>query len=116
MQSGVSRFRSRGVLQWSLDLLKELTQCFSGGSCYGPNNTIVKYYANAFRDLLHGPGASNDVIMALHKLEEASGGPNSLVNNPDQIFGGDNSLFHKPAQLFGGENSAVNKGKLVMTF
>src|SRR6185437_8458221 len=22
--------------------LKELTQCFSGGSCFGPNNTIVK--------------------------------------------------------------------------
>jgi hypothetical protein len=36
--------------------LKELTQCFSGGSCFGPNNTIVKYYADAFHDLLHGPG------------------------------------------------------------
>src|SRR5262249_35829993 len=35
--------------------LKELAQCFSGGSCFGPNNTIVKAYCNAFNDLLYGP-------------------------------------------------------------
>jgi hypothetical protein len=89
--------------------LKELTQCFSGKGCFGPNNTIVKFYSNAFKDLLHGPGANNEIVMALHRLQEATGGPNSVINNPNQIFGGDNSMFRKPGQVFGGENSAVNK-------
>jgi hypothetical protein len=62
--------------------LKELTQCFSGGSCFGPNNTIVKAYSNAFKDLLHGPGASNEIVVAFNKLKDATGGPNSVINNP----------------------------------
>jgi hypothetical protein len=89
--------------------LKELTQCFSGGSCFGPNNTIVKAYTNAFNDLLHGPGANNEFVVALAKLESLSGGPNSVINNPDQLFGGKNSLFHNPGQVLGGENSVANQ-------
>ena len=89
--------------------LRELTKCFTGGSCYGPDNTIVRAFTTAFNDLLHGPGANNDIIVALHKLEQVSGGPNSVINNPGQIFGGDNSVFRKPGQIAGGEHSAVNE-------
>jgi hypothetical protein len=49
--------------------IKELTQCFSGGSCFGPNNTIVKAYSNAFKDLLHGPGANNEIVVAFNSLK-----------------------------------------------
>jgi hypothetical protein len=76
--------------------LKELTQCFSGGSCFGPNNTIVKAYTDAFNDVLHGPGANNDIVVAFNNLSDMTGGPNSIINNPGQVFGGDNSLFHNP--------------------
>jgi hypothetical protein len=89
--------------------LKELTQCFTGGSCYGPNNTIVKTYTNAFNDVLHGPGANNDIIVALDTLRLATGGSNSVINKPEQIFGGENSVFHKPSQIFGGEHSVINE-------
>jgi hypothetical protein len=89
--------------------LKELTQCFSGGSCFGPNNTIVKAYTNEFNDLLHGPGKNNDFVVALRNLENASGGPNSIINRPGQVLGGDNSVFHKPGQILGGENSVANQ-------
>ena len=89
--------------------LKELTQCFTGGSCFGENNTIVKYYTNAFRDVLEGPGANNEIVVAWHKLKEATGGENSVINNPGQVFGGANSVFHNPGQILGGENSTANE-------
>jgi peptidoglycan hydrolase-like protein with peptidoglycan-binding domain len=90
--------------------LKELTQCFSGGSCFGKNNTIVKFYTNEFNDLLHGPGANNDIVVAWNKLkQDLSGGPNSVINNPDQLLGGNNSLFHSPGQILGGANSVANQ-------
>ncbi|SDA34243.1 hypothetical protein SAMN02799622_05739 [Methylobacterium sp. UNC378MF] len=89
--------------------LKELTQCLSGGSCFGPNNTIVKFYTTAFNDLLHGPGANNDIVVALGNLGKLSGGPHSVVNEPGQIFGGANSVFHNPGQVLGGENSVANQ-------
>jgi hypothetical protein len=89
--------------------LKELTQCFTGGSCFGPNNTIVKAYTNAFNDLLHGPGANNDIVVAWGKLKDATGGDNSVINNPKQIFGDDNSLFNKPGQIFGGDCSFFHR-------
>jgi len=109
VQTGGEPFSFAGCTAGRLTL-KELTQCFSGGSCFGPNNTIVKYYIDAFHDILHGPSQNNEVVVALHKLEEASGGPNSIVNNPGQIFGGGTSMFHKPEQILGGKNSAINKG------
>lgn len=88
--------------------VKELTQCFSGGSCFGPNNTIVKYYTNAFNDVLHGPGASNEIVVALGKLGEATGGPNSVVNKPSQVFGGENSLFRNPGQVVKDAGKAID--------
>ncbi|NMN74241.1 hypothetical protein AF71_00061190 [Rhizobium sp. 57MFTsu3.2] len=33
--------------------------------------------------------------------------PNSVINNPDQIWGGNNSLVRNPGQIWGGENSFV---------
>lgn len=90
--------------------LKELTQCFTGKGCFGPNNTIVKTFTNAFNDVLHGPGANSEIVKALHTLEDATGGPHSVINDPGQIFGGNNSVLHKPAQIFGGPDFAINKG------
>jgi hypothetical protein len=89
--------------------LKELTQCFTGGSCFGPNNSIVLTFTRAFNDVLHGPGENNEIVVALQNLRDLSGGPNSVINNPGQIFGGDNSVFHKPGQIFGGDRSAVRE-------
>src|SRR3982074_539868 len=68
--------------------LKELTGCFEGRSCFGPNNTIVKAYTDAFNDVLHGPGANNEIVVAFDKLKEATGGANSVINNPGQVLGG----------------------------
>jgi hypothetical protein len=89
--------------------MKELTACFTGGSCFGENNTIVKTYTDAFNDVLHGPGANNEIVVAWGTLKQATGGSNSVVNKPEQIFGGENSVFHKPSQIFGGEHSVINE-------
>lgn len=50
--------------------VRELTKCLSGkiGSedgCFGPNNTLVQAERNYIHDILHGPGASNDIVKAL---------------------------------------------------
>jgi hypothetical protein len=90
--------------------LKELEQCLNGGSCFGKNNTIVQFYTNEFHDLLHGVGANNDIRVALNKLEaNFSGGPDSVINKPEQIFGGSNSLFRNPGQILGGSSSVANQ-------
>ncbi|WP_213290445.1 hypothetical protein [Bradyrhizobium sp. sGM-13] len=108
VQSGGEPFSFAGCTAGRLTL-RELTKCFTGGSCYGPNNTIVKAYTNAFNDVLHGPGANNEIVVALGKLREATGGPNSVINKPEQIFGGENSVFRKPRQIFGGDHSVINE-------
>ena len=108
MQSGGNPLGFAGCTAGRLTL-KELTQCFTGGSCFGPNNTIVKTFSDAFNDLLHGPGENNEIVVVFRKLGELSGGPNSVINNPDQIFGGGNSIFHNPGQILGGEHSAVRE-------
>jgi Papain family cysteine protease len=41
--------------------------------------------------------------------KDIAGGPNSVVNNPGQIFGGTNSVLHNPGQILGGPNSVVKK-------
>ncbi|MBJ6125388.1 SH3 domain-containing protein [Microvirga splendida] len=88
--------------------LMELTKCFTGGDCFGPNNTIVVAVRNAYNDLLHGPGANNDLKAFVDNLAQITGGPNSVVNDPGQIFGGPNSVFNNPRQLFGGDGSVFN--------
>jgi len=89
--------------------LKELTGCFTGKSCFGPNNTIAHAFNTTFNDLLHGPGKNSEIVVALAILEKLSGGPNSVINNPDQLLGGKNSLFHNPGQILGGEKSVANQ-------
>ena len=91
--------------------LKELTQCISGGSCFGPDNTIVKAYTDALHDLLQGPGTGNEFRKALGKLREASGGANSVINNPGQLLGGEGSDVRQFVERpLGGEQSFLNKG------
>jgi hypothetical protein len=87
---------------------KELVGCLSGRKCFGPNNLIVLTFRKSFHDLLDGPGKNNDIVVALTKLDALSGGPNSVINNPGQLFGGKNSMVRNPGQITGGENSAVN--------
>jgi hypothetical protein len=92
--------------------LNELTKCFSGQfgrHCYGPNNTIVKYLTNEFHDLTQGPGQNNEIVKAITKIGDLTGGPNSVIKNPNQLLGGSTSIFHDPAQIWGGPNSVFNK-------
>lgn len=74
---------------------RELTKCFTDGfggdGCFGDNNDLV--------------GRNGWVGRS---LGEIAGGPNSLINNPDQIWGGDNSFIRNPDQIWGGDNSFIN--------
>ena len=88
--------------------IRELTKCLTGEvgrDCFGPNNTIVIAMNNAFSDLTRGPGKNNDIVVALNKIGELSGGPNSLINNPKQILGGPNSFANNP---LGGSGSVFH--------
>jgi hypothetical protein len=58
---------------------------------------------------LHGPGANNEFIVALDNLRNATGGDNSVINNPGQVFGGEHSFFHEPGQILGGDDSVINQ-------
>ncbi|WP_238189954.1 hypothetical protein [Methylobacterium frigidaeris] len=89
--------------------LKEITQCFSGKGCFGPNNTIIKAYTNAFNDLTKGPGPNNDAVVFLNRVRDLAGGPNSLINNPGQLKGGPNSMINNPSQIWGGDSSVFNQ-------
>jgi hypothetical protein len=47
---------------------RELTKCIGGRigeDCFGPNNTIRKFYENMFNDLVHGPGPNNEIVKAI---------------------------------------------------
>jgi hypothetical protein len=62
-------------------------------------------------------GDSNDLVgkngWVRKTMGQIAGGPNSLINNPDQIWGGDNSFVRNPGQIFGGDNSFVrNPGQI----
>ncbi|WP_157934760.1 hypothetical protein [Microvirga ossetica] len=91
--------------------LRELTKCFKGKigeDCFGPNNTIVVTLRNAYNDITQGPGENNEVVKALRAIADLTGGDNSVINNPGQIWGGDNSVFNNPGQIWGGDNSVFN--------
>jgi hypothetical protein len=75
--------------------LPEKSGRFSGGSCFGPNNTIVETFTKAFNDVLHGPGENNEIVVAFKKLKDATGGPNSVINNPSQLLGGEGAAVPK---------------------
>jgi hypothetical protein len=97
--------------------INELTKCLNGQigkDCFGPNNSIVVALNNAFHDLTMGPGKNNEIISAIDKVKDLTGGPNSVINNPSQILGGQNSIFNNPGQILGGENSVFhNPGQVV---
>ena len=91
--------------------VRELTKCFNGQigkDCFGPNNTIVKTLNNHYSDLTKGPGQNNEIVKAIKAVEEVTGGPNSVINDPKQLLGGDNSVFNNPKQILGGGNSVFN--------
>lgn len=51
--------------------IRELTKCVGGQigeDCFGPNNTIRKYYETMFNDLTKGPGPSNDIIVTINAV------------------------------------------------
>ncbi len=92
--------------------VRELTKCFQGEigkDCFGENNTLRKTLDNEFADITRGPGESNEIVKAIELIGKASGGPNSIVNNPEQLLGGPNSILHNPGQIAGGPNSFVNQ-------
>jgi hypothetical protein len=91
--------------------MRELTKCLTGQvgkDCFGPSNTIVQYLTSEYNDLLHGPGKNNDIVNAIEVIKAATGGPNSVINNPGQLTGGANSMINNPAQIWGGPNSVFN--------
>ena len=74
--------------------MRELTKCMTdgvgGNGCFGDSNDLI--------------GRNGWTARTLGQI---TGGPNSIVNNPDQIWGGDNSFVRNPGQVFGGSNSFV---------
>ena len=65
---------------------------------------------NETADLLQGPGSGNEFRKALGKLQEASGGANSVINNPGQLLGGEGSDVRQFVERpLGGDQSFLNK-------
>jgi hypothetical protein len=81
---------------------RELAKCAMYGiggprGCFGDNNDLV--------------GRNGWVMRNVRAL---AGGPNSMFNNPGQVWGGPNSMFNNPGQVWGGPNSVFNNpGQLV---
>jgi hypothetical protein len=91
--------------------VRELTKCLTGQigkDCFGPNNTLRKWLDGEFNDLTRGPGKNNEIVKAINAIGEVTGGPNSVINKPEQLLGGPNSIFHNPGQIAGGPNSVIN--------
>ena len=63
--------------------MNEFQKCFEigvgGEGCFGNNNEIVKLVTDFWSGV--------------------AGGPNSVLNRPDQIFGGPNSIFNDPGEF-----------------
>ncbi|SDE01514.1 hypothetical protein SAMN05216345_13213 [Cupriavidus sp. YR651] len=91
--------------------MRELTKCLNGKvgqDCFGPNNTIVVGLRNAYSDVTQGPGKNNDIVKAIDAVSSLTGGSNSVINNPGQIWGGPNSVFNNPGQILGGDHSVFH--------
>lgn len=99
VSSGGQPYAAAGCMATRLTA-RELTKCFTDGiggdGCFGDNNDLV----------------GKDGWVA-RTLRDVGGGPNSVFNNPDQIWGGDNSFVRNPGQIWGGDNSFVrNPGQI----
>lgn len=87
---------------------RELEKCmangFGGDGCYGDTNDLFGYKGWTARTLKTLAGGPNSVF---NNPAQIWGGSNSMFNNPQQIWGGNNSLFNNPSQIWGGPNSVV---------
>jgi hypothetical protein len=87
---------------------RELEKCmsngFGGDGCFGDTNDLFGYKGWTARTLKTLAGGPNSVF---NNPAQIWGGPNSMFNNPQQIWGGPNSVFNNPAQIWGGPNSVV---------
>jgi hypothetical protein len=95
--------------------LRELSKCLSdgvgGSGCFGDSNDLVGKNGFVRRSLAQVAGGPNSII---NNPNQIWGGDNSFVRNPAQIWGGPNSFFNNPSQVFGGPNSVFNNpGQLV---
>ncbi|MDW9812101.1 hypothetical protein [Sinorhizobium meliloti] len=88
---------------------RELTKCFTDGvgrdGCFGDNNDLVGRNGWTARTLRQIGGGPNSVI---NRPDQIWGGSNSFVRNPSQIWGGNNSFVRNPSQMWGGSNSVFN--------
>ncbi|MGO7153214.1 hypothetical protein AB9E18_10200 [Rhizobium leguminosarum] len=99
VSSGGQPYAAAGCMATRLTA-RELTKCFTDGvggrGCFGDSNDLV--------------GKNGWVAQ---RLKDLAGGPNSVINNPDQIWGGNNSFVRNPGQIWGGDNSFVrNPGQI----
>lgn len=89
---------------------RELTKCLSQGiggkGCFGDTNDLVGKDGWLRRNMGAIAGGPNSVI---NSPDQIWGGDNSFVRNPHQVFGGRNSFFRNPDQIWGGPNSVFNR-------
>jgi hypothetical protein len=87
---------------------RELEKCtvagFGGDGCFGDTNDLVGSKGWTARTLKTLPDGPNSVF---NNPAQIWGGSNSMFNNPQQIWGGSNSIFNNPSQIWGGPNSVV---------
>ncbi len=91
--------------------LNEFQKCFEigvgGEGCFGNNNEVVKLVRDFWNGVAGGPNS------VLNRPNQIFGGPNSIFNDPAQIWGGPNSVFNNPGQVWGGPNSVLrNPGQI----
>lgn len=89
--------------------IRELTKCMTDGvggkGCFGDSNDLVGKNGWVRKTMGQITGGPNSLI---HNPDQIWGGDNSFVRNPGQIFGGDNSFVRNPGQIFGGSNSVFH--------
>ena len=87
------------------ELVKCATEGFGGDGCFGDSNDLVGRDGWVARTLGEVAGGPNSVI---NNPDQIWGGSNSFMRNPNQIWGGDNSFVRNPGEIFGGDNSVIN--------
>ena len=80
---------------------KCLTIGVGGEGCFGTNNTIVQLVRAFWTGVAGGPNS------VLNRPDQIFGGPHSAFRDPAQIWGGPNSIFNNPVQILGGPNSVI---------
>lgn len=108
VSSGGQPYAAAGCMATRLTA-RELTKCFTDGiggdGCFGDNNDLTGRNGWTARTLGQIAGGPNSII---NNPDQIWGGDNSFVRNPDQIWGGDNSFVRNPSQIWGGDNSVFN--------